>query len=389
MKFNKTDAALSIAFMVYAATVVLVPISLLKMSEELSFTLSGAGALEAGRTILLLFTLIISSKAASLIGKSRTIALGLIITSASLILAGFSNTYWGIMSLMFVIGFGTGFAEALINPLIHDNHPNDSSKYLNIVNAFFSLGIVVAVLISGFLLTIGISWRILFIGLGIITLFPAFVLITAKKGSGESGQATSLSHWIQCLKQPAFWILAAAIYLGAGCEAAFTFWSASYIQIHFNALPSAAGIGTALFAGAMFTGRLLTGKFTRGHSYDRKLLLIVSLCGIAVSLLAYSAESIYLFYILLFASGLTIAPYWATIQALSIKLVDGDPTLLFILLSCAGISGFGSASWIMGLIGDSYGLQNSLLLIPAFFLLLSIVLFSLRWVGGSKPKNAV
>ena len=387
MNFNKKDAALSMAFMVYAATVVLVPISLLKMSEELSFTLSGGGALEAGRTILLLFTLIISSKAASVIGKGRTIALGLIITSASLILAGISHTYWGIMSLMFIIGFGTGFAEALINPLVHDNHPADSSKYLNIVNAFFSLGVVTAVLISGFLLTIGVSWRILFAGLGIITLLPAIVLITAKKGPEESGQSTSLIHWIACLRQPVFWLLAVAIYLGAGCEAAFTFWSASYIQLHFAALPSAAGFGTALFAGAMFTGRILTGKFTRGHHYDRTLILIVSLCGIAVSLLAYTAESIHLFYILLFAAGLTVAPLWATIQAISIKLVDGDPTLLFILLSCAGIAGFGSTSWIMGLIGDSYGLQNALLLIPAFFLLLSLVLFSLRWVGGRKPSG--
>ncbi|NQT61143.1 MAG: MFS transporter [Bacteroidetes bacterium] len=388
MKINKIDIASSITFMVYAASIVLVPISLLKMSEELSFSLSGGGALEAGRTILLLLTLFISGMTASVFGKGRTIAFGLIITSASLFLAGFSHTYWGIMALMFIIGFGTGFAEALINPLIHENHPNDSSKYLNIINAFFSLGVVVAVLISGFLLTIGVSWRVLFIGLGVITLFPAMMLITLKKGIEESGQSTSLSKWVACLKQPVFWLLAAAMFFGAGCEAAFTFWSASYIQLHFNALPSAAGIGTALFAGAMFVGRLLTGKLTRGHHYDRILMFIVSLIGIVISLTAYKAESIYLFYILLFAAGLTVAPYWPTIQAISTKLVDGDPTLLFILLSCAGIPGFGSASWIMGLIGDSYGLQKSLLLIPAFFLLLSIVLFTLRWFSGSKPGQA-
>ncbi|MCK5155941.1 MAG: MFS transporter [Spirochaetales bacterium] len=388
MKINKIDSASAITFMVYAATAVLTPICLLKMSDELSFTLSGGGAIEAGRTFLLLITLFISGKAASKLGKGRTIALGLIVTSASLIFAGFSQTYWGVMSLIFIIGFGTGFAEALINPLVHDNHPKDSSKYLNIINAFFSLGVVAAVLISGLLLTIGVSWRILFIGLGIITLIPALMLLTTyKKDLKESGQETSLHHWVNCLRRPAFWLLAAAIFFGAACEAAFIFWSASYIQLHFKALPSAAGIGTALFAGAMFTGRLITAKITRGHHYDRLLMLVASLCGIGVSFAAYTADSLYLFYFLLFAAGIVVAPYWPTIQAISTKYVDGDPTLLFILLSCAGIPGIGGASLLMGVIGDNYGLQSSFLLIPVFFILLSIVLFILRWFSSQAGNS--
>jgi fucose permease len=378
MNSKRIDIATALAFIVYSSSVVITPLSLLKMSEELSFTLTGGGALEAGRAFLLLIALFISGKAASYTGKSRAIGLGLIVTAASLILAGFARTYWGVMSMLFVIGFGTGFAEALINPLVNDAHPENPGKYLNIINAFFSLGVVFAVLISGFLLTAGVSWRMLFIGLGIVTLFPAALLLSMGKTSEESGSSAALSQWIACLRQPAFWILAAAIFFGAASEAAFTFWSASYIQLNFKTLPSAAGIGTAFFAGAMFIGRLLAGKLTRGHRHDRRLLLAFSFAGIVISIAAYAAGSIGFFYLFLFAAGLIVAPYWPTIQAISPAYVKGDPTLLFILLSTAGIPGFGMATWLMGIVGDRYSLHRAMLLIPVFFILLSTIFLLLR-----------
>lgn len=384
MTWKKVDTATSLAFMTYGASVVITPLSLLNMTRELNFSLSEGGGIEAGRTLLLIFTLFASSKAASFAGKARAVGMGLIVISLSLFGAGVSKTYWGVFSMIIVVGIGSGIVEALLNPLINDSHPGNPGKYLNIINAFFSLGVFITVLLSGLLLTLGVSWRTLFIALGSLSIIPALFFLSIKKDPNESGLSIELGSWFRCLKYFDFWLLAVAIFFGAACEAAFTFWSASYIQIHFNALPSAAGFGTALFAGAMFTGRILVGKLTRGHHHDRTLMLFFTLSGIGTALLAYYAQNLWIFSIALFCAGLSVSPFWPTIQAISPDHVQEDPTLLFILLSVAGISGFGAASWIMGIIGDRYSLHSSLLLIPFFFLLLALSLVLLRMRAGRK-----
>ncbi|MCQ2380563.1 MAG: hypothetical protein MJ025_06565, partial [Victivallaceae bacterium] len=53
---------------------------------------------------------------------------------------------------------------------------------------------------------------------------------------------------------------------------------------------------------------------------------------------------------------------------------EDDPTMIFILLSCAGIPGCGFAAWCMGMLGDHIGLTASFLLTPASYLLMLILI---------------
>ena len=375
---HRNDIATASSLMMYASSVVIVPVSLLQLSDELSFSLAEGGALETGRILLLIVTLFISGTIASRLGKSRTIAIGLMLMSVSLIIAGFAETYWTLLLLLLVIGFGSGFAEALINPLINDTHPENPGKYLNIINAFFSFGVVSAVLVSGFLIAAGISWRYLFIGFGILMLVPALILLPQKGLEHESGQFVSFRHWMECLRHRNFWIMVVTIFMGAACEGAFTFWSASYIQLHFSANASAGGIGTALFAGGMFAGRIVTGHLSRGYEQDRKLMLLFAVFGIFIAAAAYFITTLLLFYLVLFMAGCIVAPFWPSIQGISPYYTRGDATLLFILLSCAGIPGFGLVSFIMGIIADNSSLHTALLVIPVAFLLLALSLALLR-----------
>ena len=51
-----------------------------------------------------------------------------------------------------------------------------------------------------------------------------------------------------------------------------------------------------------------------------------------------------------------------------------NSTILFILLACAGIIGFGLTPWILGLIGDSSELRSGFIVIPLLFITLFLVL---------------
>jgi len=387
MKIKRMDVASSAALFMYAASIVITPICLLRMTEEFSLTFTNGGALGGAKSFLILAALLVSGLCASLLGKQTSIGIGMLIVGITLIGSGFAGSYRVIMGLMLLMGIGSGLIEALTNPLVHDAHPKESNKYLNYINAFYSLGVVFTVLTTGILLTIGISWRILFIGTGSVTIVSSLLFFPKDPSIDESGESVHWSLWVSCIRQPLFWLLALTIFFGGAAEAAFTFWSASYIQIHFDTLAYAGGIGTALFASAMALGRISTGNITKDHFSDRWLLLSVSVLGLLISLGVYMAPSITLFYALMFLSGLTVAPYWPTIQSVSTSYVEADPTLLFILLSCAGIPGIGTATWIMGYIGDLYGLKKALIVIPCCYLMLILLFGLLLYITRKKAPQ--
>jgi len=64
--------------------------------------------------------------------------------------------------------------------------------------------------------------------------------------------------------------------------------------------------------------------------------------------------------------GLCIATLWPSIQSYAGSQLKVDPTILMIFLSCFGLPGFNSATFIMGVIGDRWGLRASFIVAPAY-----------------------
>jgi fucose permease len=393
IRLKKLDIAGAAGFLAYSSSAVITPICLLELASDLDFSLAGGGGIEAVRTFLILVILLAGGFAAARWGKSKVMALGSLVLAGGMLAYSFAPVYGVVLAAMVFVGVGGGILEGLINPLVQEMHPKDSGRYLNIVNAFWSIGVMSSMLLVGDLLTRGVSWRIIvaaFSAPGIVAgvLFLIFsgedrsAGSTAASGS-QSETIPSLDSWDHVkdiLRRGRFWVFGAAMFFAAGAEAAFTFWSASYIQLHFNALARAGGFGTACFAGGMIAGRLLSGRFVRQEGL-RTLILITAFSGAIVSTLVFMIGSLPGFFVLLFMAGLSVACFWPSIQSYAADCMTVDSTMLFILLSCGGIPGFGFASWLMGILGDAYGLQVSFAVIPVFFVVLGVIIFFERKNG--------
>ena len=419
LRLAPTDYVAALGMFSYAASVAATPIILVQMSQDLSFSLAEGGGIEAVRAVFLLAILIGSGAAAARIGTQNTLAFGGILLAAGLAAYALAPSYVVVLVAIVLVGLGGGVLEALLNPLVQDAHPGDSGRYLNFVNAFFSAGVLVSVLVVGDLLTRGVSWRILLAGVGVLSLATGLLFAVmhrvgsagaasneaaASAAAGESpadaastaaGEQTAgatsaaegevlsdrartmWSHTAEIAKDRDFWLFSIAMFCGGGAEGAFTFWSASYIQLHFNTLARAGAIGTAVFAAGMVVGRMGSGRFVR-QSGIRRLIIGSAIVGVVASLGAWAVQSVLAFYLVVFAAGLSIACFWPSIQSYAASVMDVDSTTLFILLSCFGIPGFGLTSWMMGLIAEGYGLRTSLLLIPVLLALLSVVMILSR-----------
>jgi fucose permease len=274
-------------------------------------------------------------------------------------------------------GMGGGFMEALISPLVVDLHPDNSGKYMNITHAFYPVGVMASALLFGELLTLGYSWRWLF---RLAALGALIVGIAFNFSRFPAAVATEHAPWRRMgkiLALPGFWLFAVAIFLGAGVESALTFWSRTYVTIYLKDIPRAGAIAVVIFAGMMAAGRFLTAKLS--HTISLKMLMITSaLLGIVVSSMLPFVANLWWFYILIALAGLAAACFWPTILAEAAACLKVNATLLFVMLACGGIAGFGFTPWLMGIIGDQADLRAALAVIPGIFVLLLVIL-ALEW----------
>lgn len=384
------DKAASLALYSYAAGITITPICLVRLSSVFSLSLSQGSGIEAVRALFIVITLAGSTFIAAALGKMRSLGAGALLMGFGLLLYAAAPGYAVILAAAALVGAGGGLLEALVNPLVQELHPGDSGKHLNTVNAFFSVGVFVTVLSAGELLTRGVGWRLLFAATGVLAVGTGAVFMLLRRRGGEEERRSMLqvlSHKKEILSHPRFPVFAVMMFLAGGTEGAFTFWSASYIQLHFGALARMGGIGTACFAGGMLAGRFAGGHLVAQEKI-RLLIALSALLGIVSAAAAPYATGLPLFLAVLFLAGLSVACFWPSIQSYAAERIPSDPTALFVLLSFAGIPGFGAVPWIMGMVGDRLGLRTGFLILPLLFLLLLILLGVEKRVRGRERGPA-
>ena len=388
---SRYDYAAYLTFLAYAAGSVIVPVSLVELARELNFDLTAGGmtaggGLHLGRTLTMVVAMLLVGFVAGRWGTRRTLGYSVLVMSAGVLLCAISPGYGLLFLAMLFAGLGEGVIEGLATPFVQNLHPKEPGRYVNISHAFWSVGVLITVLVSGWLLARGFSWR----GMtGVVAVVGAMagvlILWPASEGRGYPAQTSRTDAreiWRQIraiLGTRTFWLYYAAMFLAGGGEFCLTFWSASHIQLHFRANAWSGGLGVGIFAAAMVIGRLAAGYYVPQDKL-RKLILVSAVGGALVTACLPFVTQISYFYVLLFLAGLATAPFWPSIQSYAAdRLPQVDSTLLLILLSCAGVPGCGVFTYLMGVWGDHAGsLAHAFYLVPAAY----CCIFMLIWVSG-------
>lgn len=402
LALTRYDYASFGCFIAYAGCSIIIPLVLYQMASELGFTLqegglAAGGALQMGRAIPMVLSMLLSGFAAGRWGMRRSMGFATLLMGAGILCASMAPLYAALFLALMVTGLGEGVIEGLNTPFVENLHREEAGRYLNFSHSFWAVGIVISVVLGGWLLNRGISWRFLVGGVSLLALPPALILLlpAGKKAYPERpsrlpwrivwGQVRSI------LKTPRFWLFFTAMFVAGGGEFGLTFWSASYIQLEFSASAWLGGLGTACFAGGLFLGRSGSALLIR-QEYLPHLIISTAAAGVLVCLffpllnapwlLEYQQQlpwlSIFsrkwLLFLLLFLAGISSAPFWPSVQSYCVKrLPHLDSTMLFILLSCAGIPGCAFISWLMGLTGNLIGLRNSFVIVPICYLILLLI----------------
>ncbi len=395
LQLGRYDYASYACFTAYATCSLAIPLSIVAMGSDLNFPLQSGGMGAAGflhmlRSIAMLIMLMICGWIAGRWGKRITMGYGVLGMGLGILCCAFAQEYWMLLPFLIVAGVGEGFLEGIATPFVQDLHQKDADRYVPIAHSFWSVGIAVAVFLVGGLLAFKVSWRIILFVIGAFSCLSAIGFLWRDNPSNpypESGDAVDIKVFAQksfkIFKSARFWGYCLAMFVGAGSEFGLTFWSAPYLELNFYAGPWVASLGTGAIAVGMFIGRSLFGYFSTPRRIP--LFLICASLGtipIALALALLSPEIIpnrtvlmCVVFGLLFLGGIGVAPYWPSLQVHGVNnLPDLDPTLLYIYFSALGIPGCGFFTWLLGWLGDRYGMAHAFLIIPALLLLYAIII---------------
>ena len=384
LKLGRYDYAGFSAFVTYSVCSLSIPLMIVPIGKSLNFPMDdggmGAGGiLHMARSIAMVITLLLCGWIAGIIGKRLTTGISIILIGIGICCCAFAPSYWILLPALLIAGLGEGICEGIASPFVQDLHPESPERYVNIAHSFWSVGIVVTVLLAGGLLTLGVNWRIIFGVIGVLSLLSSLWFFWKENPAApypESKEKANLqkiySDTMAIVKVPRFWRCCLAMFFGAGAEFGLTFWSAAYIQLTFQTGAWVASLGTGIIAMGMLTGRMIIGYFAKPH-YLRYILLLASLGTIPVTLLLAwlkpgmmpQGALFTLLFVFLFIAGAGIAPYWPSTQVYGVNSMQKlDSTLLYVFFSAMGIPGCGFFAWLMGAVGDKWGLTGAILVVP-------------------------
>ena len=406
---GRYDYAGFAAYIMYSVASLTIPLLIVAIGRDLKFPIddggmSAGGVLHIIRSTAMIITLLLCGWISSFAGKRISLGISIILIGGGIFCCAVAPAYWFLIPCLLIAGMGEGVSEGLLTPFVQDVHPDAPERYVNIAHSFWSVGSFVAVFAAGGLITLGVNWRIILGTVGVATILVSLLFLWKEnpaKPYPESSQAMDLkklcSDSLAIIKTPGFWRCSLAMFFGAGAEFGLTFGSAAYIEINFHTGTWVAALGTGMIALGMFVGRTIFGYFAK-PSFLRWLLLLASLGTIPVTLLLAflqpgmlpAVQLFILLFFLLFLAGIGISPYWPTTQVYGVqKMPHLDTTLLYVYFSAMGIPGCGFFTWLMGNIGDKFGLQGAIMVVPCSLAIFALVIFIECWLIPRMQKKSI
>jgi MFS family permease len=202
-------------------------------------------------------------------------------------------------------------------------------------------------------------WR-----LGLIVILPlALYLFFFKRVKNTEGHIPNESGPQSGKLSRAFWITWFGFIATISTEFATSFWAAALVQDRTNASDAISVIAIMALGTGMGIGRFFGGRVMHKLSLDRQLLTILTIQLVSFFAIWLSHNLALSIFALLF-NGLGISMQFALTSLRLISHSEGRPELAIGKSSAAAGIAIGGAPFLLGVLGDSFGISRAYLMVP-------------------------
>jgi len=344
-------------------------------------------------------------------GEKKIMLMAFLISSIGAFLFSNTGTYSFYLISLFLIGTGMAMLQVAINPLLRTIGGEKEFAFNSVLGQmFFGLASFISPLVYSYIIKNvsdqaesnnliinllnnikipGMEWISLYWIFAIISFIMVIVIsqvklpIVEKK---EDEKVGALQTHVTLLKKPIVLLYFIAIFCYVGTEVGVANWISQFLETYHDINPQIQGAKTVSnFWGMMTLGTLL-GLVLLKFMDSRKVLIInsiISILALLIALFGTSQQALIAFPVI----GFFIATMWSIIISLALNsLSDSHGSFSGILVT--GIIGGAFIPFIVGAIGDVFGLKTGLLfLIITLLFILSIGFWAKPLINNKTFSN--
>jgi fucose permease len=193
-------------------------------------------------------------------------------------------------------------------------------------------------------------------------------------------QATALpgaAALVQLARRPPLWRASLMLGLYVGAEVAIAGWLVTYLQQQFGWTATQGAWALSGYWGGFLLGRLASGALARQIAPWR-LLAVLCAGAVAASLLGALAPVPLLTALAYALTGASISGIFPTVIAVTLQRFPGQTGPVTAMLVLGGAIGSTLLPGIFGLVGQAAGMRLSMLLAPAVFAIMLVLVSHAR-----------
>ena len=349
-----------------------------------------------------------------LYGEKKVMILAFFVSSIGAFLFALNSSYFFYLISLFLIGSGMAMLQVAINPLLRVTGGEKEFAFNSVLGQlFFGLASFISPLVYTYLvintnqptsfitrliknITIpNLEWISLYWIFAIISLAMVFLIMISnfpKVERKEDEKSGAIETHLKLLKKPIVLLYFLAIFCYVGTEQGVANWISQFLALYHDIDPQVQGAKTiSNFWGMMTLGTLL-GLLLLKFLDSRKVLIVASVgtTFFLISALFGSTEQALIAFPLI---GFFISTMWSIIISLALNSVaEAHGSFSGILVT--GIAGGAIVPFIVGALGDVFGLKTGMLfLFITLFFILSIGFWSKPLINNetllsiSRKKN--
>ncbi len=332
--------------------------------------------------------ILIGGSLCDLIGMRAVLGLAFAFHIAGTVFTIYAPGWTALAAATLIIGFGNGFVEAGINPLVATVYPNQKTHKLNLLHAWWPGGIVLGSVASYALTRAGQGWQIKMWLIMIPTVVYGLLFLSLKLPRTERvALGVSAKDMYRETLRPLFIVFLFAMLLTAAVELGTTQWIGEIMKRSGieSGILVLAWISLIMLVGRLFAGPVVHKLTPTGVLLTSSAIAILGLLWLSVvrtPVAAYAAS---------FVFALGICYFWPTMLGVTSERFPRGGAFLLGLMGAAGMASAGFSQPAMGKLYGTYGPEGALrymVVLPiALVVIFGLIYLSDRAHGGYRAEK--
>lgn len=274
------------------------------------------------------------------------------------------------------IGFAGGIVNGGTNALVADISSGERGASLNLLGVFFGVGAVgVPFLLAT--LTGPFTQSALIASVGALAFVPLAVIAATSFPAPKQAQGFPIAAASGLLRDPLILLMGFMLFLESGLEITVGGWTSTFVREQLAVAPGPALVILSLYWLGMMLARLALGSILR-RAPPFTVLYVCLAIALAGSTLLLATRSVAMATLGVFLLGVGFAAMFPTLLGfIGDRYADLSGTAFSLVIAMALLGGM-SLPYLAGILGGTYGMRGSFVIVPAALVIHAILLGILK-----------